>query len=167
MLPFRRGFEQVAQSASVSIIPVYLDQLWGSVFSYKRGKLFWKWSERGNEPVTVAFGAPLSNTATAPEVRQVILELSADCAKARTQTILPVHRRFVRQAAAHPFRPCLVDASGPEPRPLNQGKVLAFATCLSNWLKPRLGAEPMVGVWLPSSVGGVFANLALTLLGRT
>jgi acyl-[acyl-carrier-protein]-phospholipid O-acyltransferase/long-chain-fatty-acid--[acyl-carrier-protein] ligase len=167
MLPFRRGFERIARDAAVPIIPVYVDQLWGSVFSYKRGRLYWKWPERGRSPVTVAFGKPLDSATTAPEVRQAILELSAYCAKERTRTILPVHRRFVRQAAAHPFRSCLIDTSGPQPRMLNQGKVLAFAIGLSGWLRPQLRDEPMVGVWLPSSVGGVFANLALTLLGKT
>jgi acyl-[acyl-carrier-protein]-phospholipid O-acyltransferase/long-chain-fatty-acid--[acyl-carrier-protein] ligase len=167
MLPFRRGFEQIAQVAPVPIVPVYLDQLWGSIFSYEHGRLFWKWPERGRYPVTVAFGKKLPNTATAPEVRQAVQELAAECAKDRPPHILPPIRRFVRQAAAHPFRSCLIDTSGPEPRTLNQGKALAFATCLSHWLGPRLRDEAMVGVWLPSSIGDVFANLALSLLGKT
>jgi acyl-[acyl-carrier-protein]-phospholipid O-acyltransferase/long-chain-fatty-acid--[acyl-carrier-protein] ligase len=167
MLPFRRGFERIAQAGSVPIVPVYLDQLWGSIFSYKRGRLFWKLSERGPDPVTVAFGKPLNQFATASVVQQAIAELSAECAKERTKAILPAHRRFVRRAAAHPFRSCLIDTSGPEPKTLSQGKVLAFATCLADWLRPQLRDEPMVGVWLPSSTGGVFTNLALALLGKT
>ena len=46
----------------VPIIPVYLDRVWGSVFSFKRGKFFWKLPERLPYPVTVAFGAPLPST---------------------------------------------------------------------------------------------------------
>jgi acyl-[acyl-carrier-protein]-phospholipid O-acyltransferase/long-chain-fatty-acid--[acyl-carrier-protein] ligase len=168
MLPFHRGFERIAQIEPVPVVPVYLDQLWGSIFSYKRGRLFWKRSERGPFPVTVAFGQPLSNPVAAPRVRQVIAEMAAETAKDRARHLLPVHRQFVRKAARHPFRGCLIDtASGPKPRVLNCAKVLAGAMCLARWLRPRLGDEPMVGVWLPSSVGGALTNLALALSHKT
>lgn len=52
-------------------------------------------------------------------------------------------------------------------RELNYGKTLAGAMCLRGWLKPRLGPEPMVGLWLPSSVGGALANIVLAFLGKT
>ena len=39
--------------------------------------------------------------------------------------------------------------------------------CLRGWLKKRLGPEPRVGVWLPSSVGSALANIALAYLRRT
>ena len=39
--------------------------------------------------------------------------------------------------------------------------------CLAEWLRPRIGSHVNVGVWLPSSVGGALANVALALLGRT
>ncbi|HEY1379515.1 MAG TPA: AMP-binding protein, partial [Gemmataceae bacterium] len=168
MLPFRRGFERLVESTSIPVVPVYLDQLWGSIFSYFDGRLFWKWPQRRKYPVTVAFGKPQDSTVTAPQVRQMIQQMAADVAKERTRTILPVHRQFVRSAARHPFRPCLIDTtSGPEPVVLNRGKALAGAMCLARWLRPKLGDEPMVGVWLPQSAGGVLTNVALTLLHKT
>ncbi len=167
MLPFRRGFEQIAQVAPVPVVPVYIDRLWGSVFSYHGGRMFWKRSRRGPYPVTVAFGKQQFNIITAPQVRQLITELGAECAKERAPLALPVHRQFVRSAARHPFRPCLVDTVGPTPRKLNRGKTLAGAMCLADWLRPILRDDLMVGLWLPSSVGSVIANLALGLLGKT
>jgi acyl-[acyl-carrier-protein]-phospholipid O-acyltransferase/long-chain-fatty-acid--[acyl-carrier-protein] ligase len=44
---------------------------------------------------------------------------------------------------------------------------LAAARILSQVLRPVLGDEPMVGLWLPPSAGGAFANVALALLGKT
>src|SRR4051794_30707097 len=44
-LPFHRGFEQILKNAPAPIIPVCLDQVWGSVFSYHGGKLFSKWPQ--------------------------------------------------------------------------------------------------------------------------
>jgi acyl-[acyl-carrier-protein]-phospholipid O-acyltransferase/long-chain-fatty-acid--[acyl-carrier-protein] ligase len=167
MLPFRRGFEKVAQVEPVPVIPVWLDQLWGSILSYKHGRLFWKWPDRGPFPVTVTVGKAQPNIVTAPQIRQVLLEMSADVAKERTRQLLPVHRQFVRKAARHPFHPCLIDTSGAEPRTLSHGKILAGARCLAKWLQPMIRDEPMVGVWLPAGLGSVLANVAIPLLGKT
>ena len=38
---------------------------------------------------------------------------------------------------------------------------------LARQLRPILGDAPMVGIWLPPSVGGVLANVAVALLGKT
>jgi acyl-[acyl-carrier-protein]-phospholipid O-acyltransferase/long-chain-fatty-acid--[acyl-carrier-protein] ligase len=167
MLPFHRGFEKVIENAEVPVVPVCLDQLWGSIFSYKGGRMFWKWPKWGWCPVTVSFGLPQPSTITAPQVRQVIEEMSAERAKERAKVILPLHRRFVRSAARHPFRTCLIDTTSAQPRTFSRGKVFAGAVCLARWLRPVLSDAPMVGVWLPQSVGGVVANIALSLLRKT
>src|SRR5262249_5929467 len=76
LLPFKRGFERIMQGLdNVPVIPVHLDRLWGSVFSFKDGRFFWKWPQRFPYPVTVSFGTPLSSTVKADEVRQTIAEL--------------------------------------------------------------------------------------------
>src|SRR5207245_1301218 len=108
LLPFNRGFEQILKRSPVPIVPVCLDHVWGSIFSYQGGKFLWKWPQRIPYPVTVAFGPPLPPSATAFDVRQAIQKLSADCAKRRSDERLPVHRQFVRMAARHPFRPCFI-----------------------------------------------------------
>ncbi len=46
MLPFKRGFEKIVDGLDVPVIPVHLDQVWGSIFSFKDGKFFWKWPVR-------------------------------------------------------------------------------------------------------------------------
>ena len=37
LLPFKRGFEKIVEGSNVPIIPVHLDRLWGSIFSFKDG----------------------------------------------------------------------------------------------------------------------------------
>jgi acyl-[acyl-carrier-protein]-phospholipid O-acyltransferase/long-chain-fatty-acid--[acyl-carrier-protein] ligase len=166
LLPFNRGFEQIAKRCPAPIIPVCLDHVWGSIFSYQGGKFLWKWPQTLPYPVTIAFGQPLHPSTKAVQVRQAIQKLSADCAIARSQGRRPVHRQFIRMAARHPFRPCLID-------PLNNGRVfrygqaLAGAWIFANLLRRRVGEAPMVGVWLPPSAGDAFANMALALLGKT
>jgi acyl-[acyl-carrier-protein]-phospholipid O-acyltransferase/long-chain-fatty-acid--[acyl-carrier-protein] ligase len=166
MLPFHRGFEQVVKRCPAPIIPVCLDQVWGSIFSYRGGKAFWKWPQVFPYPVSLSFGAPMPPTATAAEVRLTIQKLSADAAIRRSWQRKPVHRQFVRMAARHPFRPCLIDTTK-DGLVLNQAKALAGAMCLAARLRPILANEPMVGLWLPPGVGAVLSNVALALLGKT
>ena len=42
MLPFRRGMERIVKGVEVPIVPVNLGGVWGSVFSFERGKFLWK-----------------------------------------------------------------------------------------------------------------------------
>ena len=43
MLPFRRGFERIMKGVDAPIIPVHLDNVWGSIFSFEGGRFLWKW----------------------------------------------------------------------------------------------------------------------------
>lgn len=166
LLPFHRGFEKIVERCPAPIIPVCLDQFWGSVFSFAGGKVIWKWPQALPYPVWVAFGKPMPSNCSAAEVRLAIQKLSADCAIQRSWERRPMHRQFVRMACRHPFRPCFIDTTV-KPIVLNYGKVLAAAMCLSRRLRPTLGNERMVGIWLPSTVGGAIANITLALLGKT
>ena len=49
--------------------------MWGSVFSFSGGRLFFKRPRRFPYPVTVIFGAPLPATTTADEARDVVISL--------------------------------------------------------------------------------------------
>jgi acyl-[acyl-carrier-protein]-phospholipid O-acyltransferase / long-chain-fatty-acid--[acyl-carrier-protein] ligase len=165
LLPFHRGFEQILKRSPAPVVPVCLDHVWGSIFSYHGGKVLWKWPQELPYPVSVAFGPPLSATSSAAEVRLAIQKLSADCSIARIRGRLPVHRQFVRSAARHPFRPCMGDST--RPRLLRYSEALTGAIMLARRLKPLLGDDRMVGLWLPPSIGGALANIALAFLGKT
>jgi acyl-[acyl-carrier-protein]-phospholipid O-acyltransferase/long-chain-fatty-acid--[acyl-carrier-protein] ligase len=166
LLPFSRGFEQILKRSPAPIVPVCLDHVWGSIFSYKGGKFFWKWPQTLPYPVGIAFGKPLPPNTPAFEVRLAIQKLSADCAIARSDTRLPVHRQFLRMAASHPFRRCIIDPNN-NGRVYSYGEALAGVSIMSQMLKPLLGDEQAVGIWLPPSPGGAFANVALAFMGKT
>ena len=164
LLPFHRGFEQILKRAPAPVIPVCLDHVWGSIFSFRSGKVLWKWPQKLPYPVSIAFGQPMPPSVTAVEVRLAIQKLSADCSIAAVNKRRPVHRQFIRMAARHPFRSCLIDANAK--KIFRYGEVLAGAWILAGKLRPLLANDKMVGLWLPSSVGGAFANIALALLGK-
>ncbi len=166
MMPFQRGLEHIAKRAAAPIIPVCLDHVWGSIFSYQRGRFFWKFPKQLPYPVYVNFGAVLPATASAFDVRQAIQKLWADAAIRRAPLRRPVHRQFVRMAVRHPLRSCLIDPNDAKKPILKYGETLVGAKLLSNLLRPMLKNEQMVGVWLPSSRGGALANIVLAFLGK-
>jgi acyl-[acyl-carrier-protein]-phospholipid O-acyltransferase/long-chain-fatty-acid--[acyl-carrier-protein] ligase len=164
LLPFNRGLEQILKRCVAPIVPVCLDHVWGSIFSYQGGKFFWKWPQTLPYPVTIAFGKPLPSTSSAVQVRQGIQKLSADCAIARTADRRPVHRQFIRMAARHPFRLGITDPL--QKQSYSYGKVLAGARVIGRRLAPVLGNDDKVGLWLPPSAGSAFANIALAMMGK-
>ena len=80
----RRGFEVITRKAGHPLVPVWCDGAWGSVFSFERGRFFWKTPYRVPYGLVVAFGRPL-----APKgvdrlvVRDAMLHASADAVARR------------------------------------------------------------------------------------
>lgn len=79
MNEMKRGFEMIARKANCPVVPVYMDGLWGSIFSFERGKFIYKWPYRLKYGVTVAWGEPMhALEATAAAVREKLSQLSAE-----------------------------------------------------------------------------------------
>jgi acyl-[acyl-carrier-protein]-phospholipid O-acyltransferase/long-chain-fatty-acid--[acyl-carrier-protein] ligase len=166
LLPFHRGFEQVQRRSPAVVVPVCLDQVWGSAFRYQGGRARWRWPQEVPYPVSVTCGPPLPGTSSAAEVCLAIQKVSADGAIRRIRERLSVHRQFVRTAARNPLRPCFIDPYIRQ-APLSYGQALAGAWCLARRLRTLLGPQPVAGVWLPPGLPGALANIALALLGKT
>ncbi|MBN1142202.1 MAG: MFS transporter [Deltaproteobacteria bacterium] len=160
---FRPGFERIVRGSSHPVIPVHIGGIWGSIFSYKRGRLLAALPTTLPGPVAIDFGAPLPATCTSTEVRQAVMELSSHYFETRKSAADSLGKRFVRSARRHWRRPALADTSGQK---LRFGETLIAALLLKERLREKLAGQEMVGVLLPSSVAGALANLALTLAGR-
>ncbi len=76
LLPFRRGFEKIMRHLDNPIIPVNLDGVWGSIFSYERGRPLWKFPKRIPYPVSVSFGKPMAARSQPLEVREAVQDLA-------------------------------------------------------------------------------------------
>jgi acyl-[acyl-carrier-protein]-phospholipid O-acyltransferase / long-chain-fatty-acid--[acyl-carrier-protein] ligase len=163
MLPFKRGMEKIVSGTEVPIIPVHLDRLWGSIFSFERGKFFWKWPKRIPYPVTVSFGAPMPSHSSAQEVRQSIQELASDATAHRQEPGDTLGRHVIRNARRHWSRFAMADSSG---RELTYGQMLTGAVLLSRSAPVGVDRSKMVGVLLPPSIPGALVNIAVTLAGR-
>ena len=165
LLRLRRGFEIIARQAEAPVVPVWLDQLWGSIFSFQGGRFFTKLPKAIPYRVTVAFGKPLSaDEADIAAVREQLLKLGEFCYSQR-----PVFRGHIGQAALrglkrHRFRTGLVD--GMDGSKLVRGKVLGVAMTLARHLQKTYPDQQRIGVVLPPGKGGLVANLAVILAGK-
>jgi acyl-[acyl-carrier-protein]-phospholipid O-acyltransferase/long-chain-fatty-acid--[acyl-carrier-protein] ligase len=166
LLTYQRAFEQIAARQPAPVIVVSLHQPRGSLFSMHSGQFVRKWPSEVPSPVEVSFAGSLPTGTSAAEARQALQELSARAAIERTCRRRPVHRQFIRMAAHRPFRSCWIDSSAPG-QEMNYAKAYVGSVCLARLLKPLLGDEPMVAIWLPPGRGAALSNIALALLGKT
>jgi len=163
LLPFRRGFERIMKGVEAPIVPVALDGVWGSIFSFERGRFLWKMPKQIPYHVTVSFGPPLPSTATAPEVRQAVEELSAEAATERMRSLPPLDSELVRTARSHPFRFAIADGQRGS---IRFHAALTGAILLARRLRRHWQDQKMVGILLPPSVPGALVNHAALLLGK-
>ena len=163
LLGFRSGFERIVQGTDVPIVPVNLDRVWGSIFSYARGKVLWKWPRAIPYPVTVSFGKHMPATSTAHDVRTAVAELSADAFEHRKGSQILLHEAFIRAARRMWGRPCIADSSGAK---LTYGRLLTAAALISKQIKRLAAGDEHVGLLLPPSAGGAIANIATLFAGK-
>ena len=76
----RKGVETIARKAKCQILPVYMDGLWGSIFSFKGNRFFYKMPKKVPYTFTAAVGDPLdSESITSDNIMNNLRELSSAC----------------------------------------------------------------------------------------
>ncbi len=163
LLGFKHGLETIARESGVPIVPVVLDRVWGSIFSFSSGRFFWKLPQRLPYPIDVIVGAPLPPASAAWQVRDA---LAAELAAARTRAAAESRSlayRFVRSARAHAGRVALVDASGAR---VSYAELLQSALELAAVLRRELQTEEL-RVALPTGADAALLYVALVLAGKT
>jgi acyl-[acyl-carrier-protein]-phospholipid O-acyltransferase/long-chain-fatty-acid--[acyl-carrier-protein] ligase len=183
ILAFGPELDSLLAKIDVPVIPAVTNGLWGSILSYRDGKLGWKWPRGLRRHVGVMFGMAsggreppvsgvqhggLTPSARGSELRLAVEGLSADLAIRMSDFIPLVHRAFIRHAVRlrNIFKPCVIDNAAGE-RILTWGKMFVAVMCVTRFLRHKLGPEQNVGVWLPTSLGGALANLAIAILRKT
>jgi acyl-[acyl-carrier-protein]-phospholipid O-acyltransferase/long-chain-fatty-acid--[acyl-carrier-protein] ligase len=168
MLPFRRGLERIMKDVAVPIIPVNLDGVWGSIFSFERGRFLWKVPHHIPYDVTVSFGKPMPPTSTAIEVRAAVQELHAVAFEMRKPRMKTLDRAFVHTARLHPWQFFMADGQTPR---VSFASALGKTVFIARRLRRHVARistddQPMIGLLIPPSVGGALTNYALMLAGR-
>ena len=164
LLRLRRGYELIAHHAQAPVVPVWLDRLWGSIFSFQGGKFFTKWPMEIPYRVTVAFGKPLgAEAADIATVREELLKLGEFCYSQRRSLDRHLAEACVRGLKRRPFSTAVID--GIDQSKLSRAKLLGTAAALSRLLQKQC-PDHRVAIVLPAGKGAVVANLAVTLAGK-
>jgi acyl-[acyl-carrier-protein]-phospholipid O-acyltransferase / long-chain-fatty-acid--[acyl-carrier-protein] ligase len=163
MMPFRRGMERILKGLDVPVVPMHIDGIWGSIFSFSGGKFFWKRPRKIPYPVRVTFGKPLPATVTSTEARQAVLELGCDAFMRRKGQMKTIPQSFIETARRHPLRFAMADMRTPR---LNFFSALVKTIFLARRLRPAWTDQQAVGILLPPSIGGALVNLAAMFAGK-
>src|SRR2546430_2030418 len=164
LLRLQRGYELIARHANAQVVPVWLDQLWGSIFSFQGGRFFTKFPKRIPYPVTIAFGKPLkAETADVATMREELLKLGEVCFSRRPSLDRHLAEECVRGLKRRPFRTAVID--GMDHSELSRAKLLVAAAALSRYLRKEFSDE-RIAIVLPASKASMVANLAVTLANK-
>ena len=164
LLRLHRGYELIARHANAPVVPVWLDQLWGSIFSFQGGRFFTKLPKRIPYHVTIAFGKPLNpEDADLATVREKLLKLGEFCYSRRPAIDRHLAEECVYGLKRRPFATAVID--GLDHSVLSRSKLLGAAVALSRFLRKQF-ADERVAIVLPASKGSMVANLAVTLAGK-
>src|SRR6184192_957355 len=164
LLRLQRGYELIARHANARVVPVWLDQLWGSIFSFQGGRFFTKFPRRIPYPVIIAFGKALQGEAADnATVREELLKLGEFCFSRRPSLDRHLAEECVRGLKRKPFATAVID--GIDHTKLSRAKLLGAAAALSRHLRKEFPDE-RIAIVLPASKGSMLANLAVTLAGK-
>ncbi|MCR9202347.1 MAG: acyl-[ACP]--phospholipid O-acyltransferase [Planctomycetaceae bacterium] len=167
LLKFEKGLLRILKGTTAPVLPVYLDELWGSIFSYEGGRFLWKKPRHWPYPVSISFGSllPHHEVTDVDVVRNAVINLREESALRRKDRIMIPALRFVRHSRMNWSRVKVADSAGAE---LTGGRLLTGALAFHNLLTSRVldADEKMVGLLVPPSAGGAVANLAIALSGR-
>lgn len=88
---FQRGIEIVLKGREhVPVVPVFLDNLWGSLFSFSEGRFLSKRPRGWRRTIAVAFGPPVPSPVTTFRVRQAVLAAGVRAFEQRRAPVPPL-----------------------------------------------------------------------------
>jgi acyl-[acyl-carrier-protein]-phospholipid O-acyltransferase/long-chain-fatty-acid--[acyl-carrier-protein] ligase len=164
LMRIQRGFQLIARESQCPVLPVWLDGVWGSIFSYKGQRFFFKAPSRLRFPVSVSFGEALTGDACEPtELRRRMLRLSAEAFQLRPEWSEPFAGCVVRGLMRGAGDTLLTD--GLDGSSISRGMALAAGWALAGELR-RATSAGRVAIVLPPGKGALIANLAVVLAGR-
>ena len=163
LMQLRKGFELIARRGGAPIVPVAIDGMWGSIFSFSGGKSFWKLPKRFPRPVSVVIGKPFPATEHA-KTRLRLLELAADAFAMRESLEGHLGREVAEGLAKKGGAVALVDRTSAR-REFSGATLLALGWAFAGELKRRTSAR-RVAIVLPPGVAAAAANLGCLLAGK-
>lgn len=159
---FKPGVIKILKKTDATVVPMFMEGMWGSLFSFSEGKFFFKRPQFFRRTLTLHIGKPLPATASVDEMRSAVSKLSAEAGlHDRRMLSVPV-RRLVRAWKRRGGRLQCADSLGNE---ASGRAMLTRVIALRRLLRREVldDDETHVGVLLPPSLAGTAVNVALAM----
>jgi len=160
--PFREEMIEIMESRSCKVVPIYLDRIWGTIFSPKGGRFIPRRPQNIPHPMTVIIGKPLPTTASSHDIRRAICKLGSDAWMKRQEDEEPIQQHFIRSVFRAPWKTVLIDETGEK-----RSRLYTLASAMILARKIAHLKDETIGIMLPTSFHGIIANIAASLSGRT
>ncbi len=159
---FRAGLSKVVKGTDAVIVPMWMDGMWGSIFSFSGGKFFLKWPNQFRRTLTLYIGEPLPATTPLEICRSRVQALGARATIEHRSAFPVLAKRIIRVCRRRGGGMQAADSMGTE---VTGREMLIRTLALRRTLHREVFSkgEEYVGVLLPPSVGGVIVNFALAM----
>jgi len=163
--PFKAGMLSILKGTDADMVPVYLDEVWGSIFSFERGRFFWKRPRQWPYPISIHIGRPVSHAEDSDQIRSGVQQLGTEATQQRMSRTMIPPKAFLRRCRQARSRVKVADTTG---RSLTGSNLLTATLLFRRVLRREVydADEKYIGVLLPSTVAGVLVNAAAPLDGR-
>ncbi|MCP4326170.1 MAG: acyl-[ACP]--phospholipid O-acyltransferase [Alteromonadales bacterium] len=162
---FKRGFELICKQLTqpTLIVPFYIRGLWGSKFSRSSQQLKEVRKQGLFRDLIVAFAKPMKSDSTAQQVKAKVFDLSISSWKEHVSDLADISSAWIDTVKRINTQKSIIDNTGIT---LTAQQSLVAAISLSKSIK-QINKTKNVGLLLPTSAGGVLANMATLMAGKT
>ena len=159
---FKPGLQKIIKGTEAPIVPMWLEGMWGSLFSFSEGKFFLKCPKNFRRQLTLHIGPTLATDTPLEKIRSCVQKLGADAAIRRRDDYPVLAKRIIRTWRRRGGRLQAADSLGTE---AGGRSLLTRVLVLRRALRREIldDNETHIGVLLPPSVAGVAVNIALAL----
>lgn len=159
---FRPGLSKLLKDRDAPVLPVWLDGMWGSIFSFSGGRFFIKRPQLTRRQITLYVGKPLPPDTPLSTIRSHVASLGAQAMENQVSNTQTLPRRILRTWKQCGRRMKAADSTGAA---VSGYELLLRTLILKRLLRREVLDEDdrFVGVLLPPAVGAVATNVALSM----
>ena len=159
---FKPGLKNILKGTDCPVVPMWVEGMWGSIFSFSGGKFFFKWPSKPRRHLTLHIGKPMPGDAPLDQVRAKVQALGSEATIYNRAEYPILARRVIRTWRRRGRRLQAVDSTGQE---VGGRELLLRTLALRRVLRREVlqDDETYVAVLLPPSVGGVAVNVSLAM----
>lgn len=159
---FKGGLGKIVKNTDAPIVPMWMEGMWGSIFSFSGGKFFFKWPTEFRRTLTLYIDPPMPGDTPLEILRTRVQALGARATIEHRRKFPVLAKRIIRVLRRRGGGLQAADSMGTE---VTGRDMLIRALALRRMLRREVFTddEQYVGVLLPPSVGGVIVNIALAM----